>query len=59
LVLADLETFIKTELADLAKQFDLRNKTDAFAKRLEVNQILLAQTPKLALKTRKAAKEHG
>jgi tetratricopeptide (TPR) repeat protein len=59
LELAKLESFIKTELADLAKQFDTRNKTDAFSKRLEINQELLEQTSKLTLKIRKATKEHG
>jgi hypothetical protein len=49
---AKLEAYIKTELADLAKQFDSRNKTDAFAKRLEVDRKLLEQTPKLTLRKR-------
>ncbi len=60
LELTKLEHYIKNELIELAKQFDARNKTDAFTKRLEVNQTLLAQTPKLQLKTqsKKVAKEH-
>jgi hypothetical protein len=61
LELTKLEHHLKNELAGLAKQFDTRNKTDAFTKRLEVNKKLLEQTPKLTLtkvQSKKTAKEH-
>ncbi len=58
LELIKLEQHIKTELADLAKQFDARNKTNAFTKKLEINQALLEQTPKLTLKPKQTSKEH-
>jgi hypothetical protein len=59
LELSLLETFVKNELAELAKQFDSRNKTDTFKWRLEVNQTLLMQTPKLTLRPKKQQKSTG
>lgn len=58
LELVKLESYVKGKLAELAKQFDARNKTNAFANRLEVNQTLLEQTPKIALSKSRSKKEH-
>jgi hypothetical protein len=38
-----LETFIRNELAEMAKQFDARNATDTFSKRISVDENLLAR----------------
>jgi hypothetical protein len=43
---ARLETWVRSELQNLARQFDTRNRADGFTKRLSISEELLAQYAK-------------